>query len=68
MPSTAQAVLLPPVEVEIALGLQRGLEHALAGHDRAVVDLLRRAVGDDRHLVAGALQAEGGACRIGRRR
>jgi len=48
----------PAVEVEFAFDFQRGIEHALAGHDVAGGDLAGRAVGVEGHLVAGAQQGE----------
>ena len=47
-----RALFLPEVEPELALALQRRVEHALARHHLAVVDVLRGAVRDDGDLVS----------------
>ena len=46
------------VEAERPLGLQRALEHALAGEDASGRDLLRGPVGDEGDLEAGLEQPE----------
>ncbi|GAA3218950.1 hypothetical protein GCM10020256_23380 [Streptomyces thermocoprophilus] len=43
---------LPEVQLEIALVLQRRVEHALRGHDPAGADLVRGPVGHQGDLVA----------------
>ncbi|RMR98049.1 hypothetical protein ALP75_202443 [Pseudomonas syringae pv. actinidiae] len=48
----SRALLFPEVEPQITLGLQRGVKHALAGHDLAVPNLLARTVGGQGHVVA----------------
>ncbi len=51
-PLDGRARVVPEVDPERPLVVERGREHALAGRDAPVVDLLGRAVGDDRHVVA----------------
>ena len=51
--------LFPVVDAEIALVLERGVEHALARHHLAVADVVRRAVRHDGDLVAVLDEAEG---------
>ena len=52
MPSTGGHSVVPEVDAELALVLERGVEHALARHHAAVADVVRRPVRDDGDLVA----------------
>ena len=58
-PSMLRGLGLPEVDLEIALVLERGVEHALRRHDPAGADLVRRAVGHQGDLVPVRLEAEG---------
>src|SRR5581483_2985675 len=55
----ARGLLLPEVDAEVALVLERGVEHALGGHDPAVADLVRRPVGHHGDVVSVRLETEG---------
>ena len=57
-PLDRRARVVPEVDPERALVVERRREHALARHHPAVVDLLGRAVRDDRHVVAVLQQAD----------
>ena len=54
-----RTVGFPLIQPQVALDLQRGIEHALAGHDLAAADVIGLAVGDHGHLVALVQQAQG---------
>ena len=53
-----RTLLLPVIEAEVALGLQRVVEHELARHHLAGGDVLRRAVGNEPDPIAVLEQAE----------
>ena len=57
-PLDGRAAVVPEVDPERTLVVERGREHALAGRHAAVPDLLGRAVGYDRHVVAVLQQAD----------
>ena len=49
----------PEVDAELALVLERGVEHALARHHAAVADVVRRPIRDDGDLVPVLDEAKG---------
>lgn len=53
-----RGLVLPVVQAEFALTLQRGVEHALAGHDRAATYLVGVAVGDQGDVIAVRLKSQ----------
>ncbi len=54
-----RGLLLPEVDLEIALVLQGRVEHALRGHHPPGADLVRRPVGHEGDLVPLRLESEG---------
>lgn len=54
-----RGLVLPVVQAECALALERGVEHALAGHDRAATYLVGVTVGDQGDVIAVRLESQG---------
>src|SRR5690348_11233755 len=57
-PIHVRAFALPEINPQVALRLKRIVKHALARHDPAVADLIRRAVGNDTDVKASLAQAD----------
>lgn len=54
-----RGLVLPVVQAEFALTLERRIEHALAGHDRAATYPVGIAVGDQGDVIAVRLKSQG---------